>query len=456
MIRPILNARLDGASTIPATGTLTASSGSTVDLSLATVTLPASITSTFFDFKGNQSASGNPNYPAGAKGDVYYINVAGKVGGASGKTVTVGDMLICSADNAGGAEASVGTSWFVTESNLDMTNVAITGGSITGITDITVADGGTGRSTGTTAYALVATGTTATGAQQTLASGATTEVLVGGGASALPVWTTATGTGAPVRAIAPAFTGAPTISGNTASPNGTITTIGDELWSLHRVRTIGAFLFGNTGTSSNAAETGARGGALCSSGSSTSGYGRATLAQSFNQTSSSGGGIRFNKAISVAGVAGIYCGASATSRTRLVVGGNGGVPATADANALAVVGFGVEFRFLSTEDCECQLFAHNGTTYATSGWSGAIAGGLNRITAFIVASDGAGNIALYLSYGTGAAGRPSSTAILTLAGGPTTQGNTTNNRIDWIATNDSTGSPSASTATLFSALLDTP
>jgi len=67
-------------------------------------------------------------------------------------------------------------------------------------TDLAVADGGTGRSTGTTAYALVAVGTTATGAQQTLASGATTEVLVGGGASALPVWTTATGTGAPVRA----------------------------------------------------------------------------------------------------------------------------------------------------------------------------------------------------------------------------------------------------------------
>jgi hypothetical protein len=70
-------------------------------------------------------------------------------------------------------------------------------------TDLAVVDGGTGRSTGTTAYALIAAGTTATGAQQTLASGATTEVLVGGGGSALPVWTTATGTGAPVRATSP-------------------------------------------------------------------------------------------------------------------------------------------------------------------------------------------------------------------------------------------------------------
>lgn len=71
---------------------------------------------------------------------------------------------------------------------------------------VTVAQGGTGRATGTTAYALVATGTTATGAQQSLAAGATTEILVGGGASALPVWTTATGSGSPVRGTSPDFT----------------------------------------------------------------------------------------------------------------------------------------------------------------------------------------------------------------------------------------------------------
>lgn len=75
-----------------------------------------------------------------------------------------------------------------------------------GGTDVDVVDGGTGRSTGTTAYSLIATGTTATGAQQTLANGATTEILVGGGASALPVWTAATGSGSPVRATSPTIT----------------------------------------------------------------------------------------------------------------------------------------------------------------------------------------------------------------------------------------------------------
>lgn len=75
---------------------------------------------------------------------------------------------------------------------------------VTGI--LPIANGGTGRATGTTAYALIATGTSATGAEQTLANAATTEILVGGGASALPVWTTATGTGAPVRATTPSLT----------------------------------------------------------------------------------------------------------------------------------------------------------------------------------------------------------------------------------------------------------
>ena len=79
-------------------------------------------------------------------------------------------------------------------------------------TDLAVADGGTGRSTSTTAYALLAAGTTATGAHQTLAAGATTEVLVGGGTGALPVWTAATGTGSPVRGTTPTIA-TPVING---------------------------------------------------------------------------------------------------------------------------------------------------------------------------------------------------------------------------------------------------
>lgn len=70
------------------------------------------------DFKGSTNASGNPNYPSASKGDAYIISTAGKVGGASGKSVDVGDVYVASADNAGGTEASVGTNWFVLEHNL--------------------------------------------------------------------------------------------------------------------------------------------------------------------------------------------------------------------------------------------------------------------------------------------------------------------------------------------------
>lgn len=70
------------------------------------------------DFKGSTDASSNPNYPAASKGDAYYVSVAGKIGGASGKVVSVGDVYVASADNAGGNEATVGTSWFVLEGNI--------------------------------------------------------------------------------------------------------------------------------------------------------------------------------------------------------------------------------------------------------------------------------------------------------------------------------------------------
>lgn len=70
------------------------------------------------DYKGGQDCSANPNYPAASKGDAYYVSVAGKIGGASGKSVEVGDVFVANADNAGGNEATVGTSWFVMEHNL--------------------------------------------------------------------------------------------------------------------------------------------------------------------------------------------------------------------------------------------------------------------------------------------------------------------------------------------------
>lgn len=63
-------------------------------------------------------------------------------------------------------------------------------GSLTLTSPLTVPSGGLGVATLTTAYGLLAAGTTATGNVQTLAAGLTTQILVGGGTSALPAWGT--------------------------------------------------------------------------------------------------------------------------------------------------------------------------------------------------------------------------------------------------------------------------
>lgn len=96
--------------------------GGTSTTQLATTAFVTSAISTavsgLLDLKGSLDCSTNPNYPAASQGDAYYVSVAGKIGGASGESVDVGDTIIASADNAGGTEAAVGTSWFVIEHNL--------------------------------------------------------------------------------------------------------------------------------------------------------------------------------------------------------------------------------------------------------------------------------------------------------------------------------------------------
>lgn len=68
---------------------------------------------------GAIDAGSNPNYPAAEKGDCYYISNGGKVGGLSGQEVEVGDFVICIADNAGGNQATVGSSWDIVQFNMN-------------------------------------------------------------------------------------------------------------------------------------------------------------------------------------------------------------------------------------------------------------------------------------------------------------------------------------------------
>lgn len=135
------------------------------------------------------------------------ITVASATGGftVSGGNLVLGTNSLTMTGSLAATGARVTKGWFT---DIESTNAPTVSGAAvyySGGTDVAVTDGGTGRSTSTTAYGLIAAGTTATGAHQTLAAGATTEILVGGGASALPVWTTASGSGAPVRATSPSL-----------------------------------------------------------------------------------------------------------------------------------------------------------------------------------------------------------------------------------------------------------
>lgn len=92
-------------------------------------------------YRGATDCSANPNYPAASRGDTYRVSVAGKIGGASGVTVEVGDFFICNTDStASGDQAAVGANWNVIQTN-------IVGAYYAGGTDVAVADGGTGAST---------------------------------------------------------------------------------------------------------------------------------------------------------------------------------------------------------------------------------------------------------------------------------------------------------------------
>lgn len=106
--------------------------------------------------------------------------------------IIVGDGLNWVAENGATARTSLGLGSIATQ---DSNSVSITGGSVTGITDITVVDGGTGRSSAT-AYAVICGGTTSTASHQSVAAlGASGTVLTSNGAAALPTFQVAGGGG---------------------------------------------------------------------------------------------------------------------------------------------------------------------------------------------------------------------------------------------------------------------
>lgn len=113
---PLANAALTGVPSAPtaAAATNTTQLATTAFVSAAV----AAAISGLLNFKGTTDCSANPNYPSATKGDAYIVSVAGKIGGAAGTSVEVGDWYVATANNAGGTEAAVGTSWGHMEHNL--------------------------------------------------------------------------------------------------------------------------------------------------------------------------------------------------------------------------------------------------------------------------------------------------------------------------------------------------
>lgn len=71
-------------------------------------------------FKGVLDCSASPNYPAADAGWTYRVSVAGKIGGASGQVVEVGDILLCTVDGtSSGTQAGVGANWSIIQTNID-------------------------------------------------------------------------------------------------------------------------------------------------------------------------------------------------------------------------------------------------------------------------------------------------------------------------------------------------
>lgn len=111
-------------------------------------------------YKGAIDCSGNPNFPAADAGHLYRVSVAGKIGGASGDKVEVGDTLLCHTDGtASGTKAGVGANWDIIQVNIDG---AVVGPASATDGRVAVYDGATGK--------LIKDGGTLLSALATLAS----------------------------------------------------------------------------------------------------------------------------------------------------------------------------------------------------------------------------------------------------------------------------------------------
>lgn len=140
-------------------------------------------------FKGVINASTNPNYPAADAGDTYKVSVAGKIGGASGPNVEVGDLLLCTVDSsATGTHAAVGANWDIQQVNIDG---AVTGPASSTSGDLARFNGTTGKVIEDSGLSLDTDGTMAANSDSKLPSQKSVRTYIGAIITALGLGTAA-------------------------------------------------------------------------------------------------------------------------------------------------------------------------------------------------------------------------------------------------------------------------
>jgi hypothetical protein len=205
----------------------------------------------------------------------------------------------------------------------------------------------------------------------------------------------------------------------------------------------------NSGAGSSASGNNLESYARGNPGTADNGYARMTVARLLNNTLGSGSGIKFF--LPIRGAFLIFAGCYPTSPEksfRIIFGGNAGVPAPADSNALSVMGFGMEIKYESGSP-KWRLFAHNGTTYTTSPSWQTFPGNpssLDDFVACVIESNGAGTISARVGYGVGPNADLRNAAVHSITGGPTGTGGANDSYVDLVVVNPTTGGPHYSAA----------
>ena len=107
---------------------------------------------------GTINCSTNPDYPTSTGGANIYVTNAGKIGGASGVSVSVGNYLICkTATSPTGDHATVGGNWDIYQPTTDVTDVNISGGTLTNVKLGSLTDNGFVKSSSGTGALFVDT-----------------------------------------------------------------------------------------------------------------------------------------------------------------------------------------------------------------------------------------------------------------------------------------------------------